>query len=290
MGALIGLAFGLGVVLIVQSLRPPSRSGRDDTSRSTLTRRERMQETLAQAGLSSVTPTAIVASSVGLALVVMVVVYVISLSSVVAIAFGLLAGCTPTALVRRRQRQRRQELRDLWPDIVDNLASAVRAGMSLPEALTQLADRGPEALQAAFRRFGEDYRATGRFEACLDRLKARLADPVADRIVESLRVAREVGGSDLGRLLRTLSAFLREDARTRSELETRQGWTVNAARLAVAAPWVVLGMLATRPEAVDAYDSATGFVVLVIGGVVCFVAYRTMLRIGKLPEEERVLR
>jgi tight adherence protein B len=290
MGALIGLAFGLGVVLIVQSLRPPSRSGRDDTSRSTLTRRERMQETLAQAGLSSVTPTAIVASSVGLALVVMVVVYVISLSSVVAIAFGLLAAFAPTALVRRRQRQRRQELRDLWPDIVDNLASAVRAGMSLPEALTQLADRGPEALQPAFRRFGEDYRATGRFEACLDRLKARLADPVADRIVESLRVAREVGGSDLGRLLRTLSAFLREDARTRSELETRQGWTVNAARLAVAAPWVVLGMLATRPEAVDAYDSATGFVVLAVGGVVCFVAYRAMLRIGKLPEEERVLR
>ena len=51
-----------------------------------------MQETLAQAGLSSVTPTAILASSVGLALVVIAVVYVISLSSVVAIAFGLLAG------------------------------------------------------------------------------------------------------------------------------------------------------------------------------------------------------
>ena len=53
-------------------------------------------------------------------------------------------------------------------------------------------------------------------------------------------MAREVGGTDLGRLLRTLSAFLREDARTRAELETRQGWTVNAARLAVAAPWIVL--------------------------------------------------
>ena len=86
----------------------------------------------------------------------------------------------------------------------------------------------------------EDYRATGRFHDCLDRLKDRLSDPVADRIIESLRIAREVGGSDLGRLLRTLSAFLREDARTRAELETRQSWTVNAARLAVAAPWIVL--------------------------------------------------
>jgi tight adherence protein B len=288
MGALIGLAFGLGVVLIVRALRPPALSLTREERRTP--RRDRLRDMLNQAGLSGVTPTAIAASSVGLALLVTVIVFVVSLSSGVAIAFGLLAAYAPTAVVRYRHRKRRQELRDMWPDVVDNLASGVRAGMSLPEALTQLGTRGPEVLQPAFRRFGEDYRATGRFDACLDRLKARLADPVADRIVESLRVAREVGGSDLGRLLRTLSAFLREDARTRSELETRQGWTVNAARLAVAAPWVVLGMLATRPEAVEAYDSATGFVVLAVGGAVCFVAYRLMLRIGRLPEEERVLR
>ena len=147
------------------------------------------------------------------------------------------------------------ELRDLWPEVVDNLASGVRAGLSLPEALTQLGVRGPEELRRPFARFGEDYRATGRFDDCLDRLKAALADPVGDRIVESLRMAREVGGTDLGRLLRTLSAFLREDARTRAELETRQGWTVNAARLAVAAPWIVLALLSLRPEAVDAYDT-----------------------------------
>ena len=103
-------------------------------------------------------------------------------------------------------------------------------------------------------------------------------------------MAREVGGSDLGRLLRTLSAFLREDARTRAELETRQGWTVNAARLAVAAPWIVLGLLSLRPEAVDAYNSTAGLVVLAVGGGLCLVAYRVMVRIGRLPEEERVLR
>ena len=42
-------------------------------------------------------------------------------------------------------------------------------------------------------------------------------------------MARQVGGSELGRLLRTLSAFLRADARTRGEIEARQSWTVNAA-------------------------------------------------------------
>jgi tight adherence protein B len=173
---------------------------------------------------------------------------------------------------------------------VDNLASGVRAGLSLPEALAQLGVRGPESLRPAFSRFGEDYRASGRFGESLDRLKAMLADPVGDRVVESLRLAREVGGADLGRLLRTLSTFLREDARTRSELEARQTWTVNAARLAVAAPWILLALLALRPAAVRAYNSAQGFALLTFGAAVCVIAYRLMLRIGRLPSEERVLR
>jgi tight adherence protein B len=192
--------------------------------------------------------------------------------------------------VRLRRRQRTVELREVWPDVVDNLASAVRAGMSLPEALGQLGVRGPEQLRPAFRSFIEDYRATGRFGLCLDRLKASLADPVADRILESLRVARDVGGSDLGRLLRTLSQFLREDARTRAEIETRQGWTVNAARMALCAPWVVLALLALRPETVAAYNSPAGALVLLVGGGVSLLAYRLMLRVARLPQEDRVLR
>jgi tight adherence protein B len=99
-----------------------------------------------------------------------------------------------------------------------------------------------------------------------------------------------VGGSDLGRLLGTLGEFLRESARTRSELEARQSWTVNAARLAVAAPWIVMVLLATRPEAVAAYNTATGAAVLLGGLVVSTICYSVMLRIGALPEDQRVLR
>ena len=285
MGALVGLLFGLGVFLVWRSFTPakPPRATRT-------TRRDRVADLLAQAGIEAVTPGGLVASCVGVGGVVALMMYVVSRSPAIALAFALIASWGPVALVRFRARQRRSELRDLWPEVVDNLASGVRAGLSLPEALTQVGVRGPAELRRPFARFGEDYRATGRFYDCLDRLKASLADPVGDRIVESLRMARQVGGSDLGRLLRTLSAFLREDARTRAELETRQGWTVNAARLAVAAPWIVLGLLSLRPEAVDAYNSATGLVVLAVGGALCLLAYRVMIRIGRLPEEERVLR
>ncbi|WP_307856093.1 type II secretion system F family protein [Nocardioides faecalis] len=173
---------------------------------------------------------------------------------------------------------------------MDDLASAVRAGMSLPDALAALAVRGPEPLRAPFAAFALDYQVSGRFGDCLDRLKDRLADPVGDRVVEGLRIAREVGGGELGRLLRNLSAFLRDDLRTRSELEARQSWAVNGARVAVAAPWVVLLVMSTQRTVIERYQSAAGTVVLVLGAGLCVVAYRLMIRLGRLPAERRILR
>lgn len=286
MGALIGLLFGLGAFLIWRS--GPRRPSRRATGRRRWDQRTR--ELLARAGLHGITPAQLVASGLLAAAVAFAIAIAVSHAVPIALAFAAFAAAAPWSLVRYRSRQRAVELRDVWPEAIDNLASAVRAGMSLPEGLSALGTRGPEPLRLPFRRFGEDYRATGRFNECLDRLKASLADPVGDRVVEALRVAREVGGTDLGRLLRTLSAFLREDARTRAELETRQGWTVNAARLALAAPWALLALLSLRPEAVRAYNSPTGALVLFIGGSVSVLAYRVMIRIARLPAEQRVLR
>ena len=138
--------------------------------------------------------------------------------------------------------------------------------------------------------FATDYRATGDFNGCINRFKERMSDPIADNIVEALRVTREVGGTDLGRLLSTLAGFLRENSRTRAELEARQSWTVNAARLAIAAPWIVLLLMATQPAALQAYNSLTGYVVMLGGAGISVLAYRLMLRIGALPPERRVLR
>ncbi|MDN5791221.1 MAG: type II secretion system F family protein [Micrococcales bacterium] len=283
----IGLILGAGVFCIYWSFWPQSEIPRP---RRVHPFAAELRDHLNQAGYASVTPTNLVVGSVVLAtltfLAFMVFVGVVPIS----LCFALIVGSMPLTLVRMRARDRRTKLRDLWPDAVDNITSGVRAGLALPEALAQLAVRGPEELRPAFAAFAEDYRATGRFHHCLDLLKERLSDPVADRLVESLRLAREVGGSDLGRLLRTLSMFLREDSRTRAELETRQGWTVSAARLAVAAPWIVLAMLAMRGESLMAYSRPTGWAILLAGGGVCLVAYRLMMRIGRLPEEQRVLR
>jgi tight adherence protein B len=285
MGVVVGLLLGAGLFCVWWSFwEPVGRSER--RARRTAV----VQDLLVQAGAPSVTPGALYGVSAGLGVVVLLTGIALTRSPAIALCFAVMAVVAPEALVRARARKRRRDLRDVWPEVVDHLASGVRAGLSLPEAVAQLGERGPAELREPFLRFAADYRATGRFGECLDLLKARLADPVADRIIEALRLTREVGGTDLGRLLRTLSSFLREDARTRGELEARQSWTVNGARLAAAGPWVVLALLATRAQTAQAYDSAAGVAVLLGGAACSVIAYRLMRRIGRLPEEGRVLR
>lgn len=286
MGVVAGLLLGAGLCLLLWAVtsEPTSDVGR---------RRgwsDRLTDVLVQAGVAGVSAGGLVGVSVLVGSVVLVATAAVTGVLAVALCFGVLAGGAPIALIRSRARRRRTALREVWPEVVDHLASAIRAGLALPEALAQLGQRGPEELRPAFRAFAEDHRVTGHFGDCLDALKARLADPVADRIVEALRLTRDVGGGDLGRLLRTLSHFLREDLRTRGELEARQSWTVNAARLAAAAPWFVLALLASRPQAASAYDTPTGALVLAAGGLSTVVAYQLMLRVARLPEDVRVLR
>jgi len=282
MGVVVGLAMGVGLFLIWSVLVGPDVPVR-------ARRPSRLRTTLDDAGLQSVTVRLLVLTSGMLFALAFVAVLVLSRTVPVAGAFAFLAAYAPFSLVAGRARRRRQELAEVWPDAVDNLASAVRAGLSLAEAVSGLGERGPEPLRGPFRAFARDYQLSGRFEDSLDRLKERLADPVGDRVVEGLRVARQVGGGDLGRLLRSLSGHLRDDARTRSELEARQSWAVNGARLAVAAPWLVLLTMSFQREVISRYASTAGAVVLVTGALSCLAAYRLMVRIGRLPLERRIL-
>jgi len=281
MGALVGLGVGVGLLLVWSAfaLPPPTRAPRTS----------RLRRSLAAAGLAHVGTSSLIGMCAVLALAAGMVVQLVSGTLPVALCFAVMGGYLPVALVRSRARRRAREYAEVWPEAVDNLASAVRAGMSLPDALANLGDRGPEPLRPAFVAFGSDYQLSGRFGECLDRLKEVLADPVGDRVVEGLRIAREVGGGELGRLLRNLSGYLRDEARTRSELESRQAWSVNGARLAVAAPWVVLLFMSFQSEVIQRYSSAGGVAVLVAGGAACVVAYRLMMRIGRLPTERRIL-
>ena len=284
MTVVVASTLAIGVLLVASPFLWPTRAVVAASQSSAVSA---FRGRMAAAGLRSTSLPLFVAVSVIAGLIVGALVFAFVPVGALAVASGIVATATPVIVVNWRARQRLRAAREQWPDAVDHLLSGVRAGLSLPDSLSALAQVGPHGSRAAIAEFERDYAATGNFAASIDRLKDALADPVADRILETLRMSREVGGSELPGVLRSLSAFLREEAAVRGEVEARQSWVVNAARLGAAAPWVVLALLSTRPEAAAAYNTAGGVIHIVGGLVVTVVAYRLMLAIARLPEERR---
>lgn len=57
----------------------------------------------------------------------------------------------------------------------------------------------------------------------------------------------------------------------------------------MASPWLVLLFMSFQSDVIHRYASPGGVVVLTVGAAACVVAYRLMMRIGRLPTERRIL-
>lgn len=282
MGVIVGLLAGAGVLLIYLALCAPVPS----TSRR---RQSRLARALIDADMAVVRPAMFIAASIVIFLVVATTCFALTTGMTVSVIAGLAAALAPTWYLLHRAARARSEIAGVWPDVIDNLLSSIRSGMPLAEALSDLAESGPPAARAGFRIFRHTLAASGRIDTAFHAVKERFADPVCDRLIEALRLANDVGGHDIGSLLRTLSANLRAEQRARGELLARQSWTVNGARLAAAAPWLILAMLSTRPENARAFDNPAGMALLAGGALATVIAHRAMRFLGALPTEGRTL-
>jgi len=271
----------LGLLLLFDGL-----TTRERRRKSPLLRR--LDRLVDESGMQSMTGVRLIGASVASGLAVYFVVAALTSSSIESVVISAVAASLPVATARARRKRRLRRFREAWPDAIAILISGIRAGVSLPESCLSLVTRGPRELQPGFGAFTSTYRSSGSFRAGLTRLAAEMADPVADRVVTALVLAHEVGGTDLVRVLRTLGDFVREDLKVRQEIEARWSWTVTAARVAAAAPWLVLVMMSTRPETAMAYNSPSGVVVILIGAAATGLGYALMLRAARLPTERRL--
>ncbi|MFT4158022.1 MAG: type II secretion system F family protein [Microbacterium sp.] len=282
MTVLLGAMLAAGILLCLSPWLWPARP-RVDTPSS----RGRLDRLVEEAGYSALAPRVVIAAIAAAGLVAASVVWLLTGLAALSVLAGIAAAWAPVRFLRSRRHRLRKARRQLWPDVCDLLIASIRVGLSLPDAVAALAESAPQTLRPAFVAFARDLRESGRFDASLDRLKTALADPIADRIIETLRMARQVGGTELGSVLRSLSASVRADAALRGEVEARQSWIRGAAVLGAVAPWVILGLLVMRPEGADAYGTPEGVLVVCIGAATSVIAYRIMLRIGRLPEPGR---
>lgn len=242
----------------------------------------------AQAGIS-VTRSQFVVSSFVAGLLAVLTVAAITGSWLIGFFPGVLVGLLPRAYFSNVRRRRMAEVRQAWPDGLRDLVASLSAGRSLNRALVDLANHGPEPLREAFDRFEFLSRSVGVRQA-LDSVREDLADPTTDRVVEVLIVAHERGGAIVPEILRDLAEATARDTWAHDEIETAALEQKINARAVFILPWVVLIAMTARPGMFrDFYQTQAGVLVVLIGGVLSLTGAMLVSRLGRQPDEPRVL-
>lgn len=276
---------GCFVALLVAALtgRLP-RTWRPRTPRPAVSAR---QTWLLQAG-ARVTPAQFVAGSALIGIVVFVLLLVPTRTPVVAVVPAVGGALLPRAYFARRRAERLREIQGAWPEGLRELTAAISAGLSLNQALTSLAVRGPASLRGALSRYPLLANVLGVVPA-LEVVKEELADPTSDRVIEVLIIAHQRGGHLLPEILADLAETTTRDVRTRQEIETDALEQKINARAVFVLPWVVLVVLVAQPgHFQDFYRGAGGAVVVILGALLSLFGAWLVGRLSRDEVEERV--
>lgn len=222
-------------------------------------------------------------------LVAFPIAWILTRSIVMATAISTVSLVLPIEMSRLSHAKKLKLEREAWPIAIDHLISAVGSGVSLNQAIYDLADRGPDILSTQFQKMKRAIQNETPFQFALREGKRDFRTSAADQVLEVLIIARVTGSSNVGNILRTLGEFLRQENAMRAEVEARHGWVRSSASLAAIAPWVLLIILSAQPSTRAAFTSMTGLYILIAGVGLTAIAYIWMNLVGRLPEIPRAL-
>ncbi len=147
-------------------------------------------------------------------------------SLVFAIVIVASVGAAPWYLLRRMTERRRQKIEDQLADVMVMLANAVRAGLSLAQAMEILAAQCPQPINAEFRQIVAEYQLGKPLEATLTEAKQRLQSENFALLAAALLASHESGGR-LNETIERIAQSVRELQRLERKImaETAQART-----------------------------------------------------------------
>ena len=192
---------------------------------------------------------------------------------VISLPLSIGAGAIPWMKSRAQEGKKQKSIQDAWPEALDHINSPIKSGVSISQALANLAERGPIVLSPFFSEYKSQVNITGNLELVLKNLCISTQDPILKRLTQTILLVRQVGGAQVGSVLRTFTTFLRNDLTAKREIEMRHGWIANTARIASCAPWLLLIFLTFQPQTRTAYNTPTGAIVVLGGSLLIVIAY-----------------
>lgn len=243
---------------------------------------------LEAAGLSRFTPAQAVV--LGVAVATLLASWVHSSFGVLGLSLFTFVAVPGVALeaLKAYATSRSDQLIKLWPEVIDSLHSAASSGFGIIDSLDELSRTGPARMRPVFAELVERIDAGSGLDVSLDWFKATLGMPQSDRLAELIRIVHKSGGVGYLDALRNQSLITRSEIALWGELQSKQGWVTGTAKLAIAAPWIIVATLSSRPENVAIYNTNQGLTILSFGLLVSLFAYRLVGLMGSLTRPGRV--
>jgi tight adherence protein B len=203
----------------------------------------------------------------------------VTLGNPLALVVGALAGFLGTvAFLRLRADRRRRAFHAALPDTLQLLASTLRAGLSLPQAVEGVVREGREPIRTEFQRALVESRLGVPAERSLEDIANRVDSVDFRWVVMSIRIQREVGGN-LAELLDTVAETMRERERLRRHVSALSAEGRLSAWIVGALPVVfVVYLLLARPGYLTPLVTDPIGIVFLAGSVVLFAAGLAGLR------------
>jgi tight adherence protein B len=290
MAVALALVAGLGVFYVFTSVALDWRGlGLGPAVARSGPRRSPGRDWLAQAGLSDVDRGEFAGVVATLGVVGALVGYVLFAGVLPALMIGGFAASTPVAGYRHRRQARRRAAQDGWPRMIEEIRLLTGSvGRSIPQALFEVGRHGPDELRPAFAAAHREWLLSTDFSRTVDVLKVQLADPTADATLETLLIAHELGGADVGRRLEALAEDRRRDAHDRKDARAKQAGARFARRFVLIVPlgMALVGMSVGTGR--EAYQTGLGQVTVVVALALVLGCWLWAGHIMRLPDEERV--
>ena len=187
-------------------------------------------------------------------------------------------GALLTAVVRRSRRQK--AFADQLDDVLQLMASSLRAGHSVLRAVDAVSRDSDAPAAEEFSRVVNETRVGRDVTDALEEVADRTGSQDFGWVVQAIAIHREVGGN-LAEVLDRVSATIRERNQLRRQVGALSAEGRLSAVVLLAMPIVVTGVMAvTAPEYVSRLTgSGTGIALLVVAGVL-MVAGALWLRVA----------
>jgi tight adherence protein B len=153
---------------------------------------------------------------------------------------GLLAAL-PWHVLKVMAEKRKQQIEDQLADAMVSLSSAIKAGLSLAQALDILAQQMPRPICQEFQQITGEYQLGKPLERCLKEAKVRLRSENFALFAAAMEASRESGGR-LNETVERIAHSVRELQRLERKVMSETAQARTSALYMALAPGVVLAM------------------------------------------------